>query len=98
MLTLEEINKEIQKYTGWKLIEGLGTEPNIIQKEFSFNKYLEGIGFVHKVAQKAEEANHHPDILIKYAKVIVSISTHDAGGVTEKDFQLAQKIDLLVNS
>jgi 4a-hydroxytetrahydrobiopterin dehydratase len=52
--------------------------------------------FVNRVARLAEAANHHPDIVIKYNKVRLTLTTHDEGGLTEKDFKLANKIDRLV--
>ncbi len=67
-----------------------------ISRTFEFDEYMEGIDFVDGVAEIAEEANHHPDIDIRWCKVIVTLTTHSAGGLTEADFQLAEKIDTLV--
>lgn len=49
--------------------------------------------FVNRVAEYAEKVQHHPDILVRYNKVTISVSTHDAGGITEKDFALAKAVD-----
>ena len=54
------------------------------------------MGFVQAVAELAEAAQHHPDILIRWNKVTLTLSTHDAGGLTERDFLLAKSIDRLV--
>jgi 4a-hydroxytetrahydrobiopterin dehydratase len=64
-----------------------------ITREFVFQNFLKAIEFVNRVAALAEERNHHPDILISYNKVTLTLSTHKAGGLTEKDFLLAFRID-----
>ena len=66
---------------------------NTITKTFEFNSYLDGIDFVNEVANLAEQENHHPDIEIVYCKVTISLTTHDVGGLTEKDYKLAKLID-----
>ena len=66
---------------------------NTITKTFEFNSYLDGIDFVNAVANLAEQENHHPDISIGYCKVTISLTTHDAGTITEKDYKLAKLID-----
>ena len=66
---------------------------NTISKTFEFNSYLDGIDFVNAVANVAERENHHPDISIGYCKVTISLTTHDAGTITEKDYKLAKLID-----
>jgi 4a-hydroxytetrahydrobiopterin dehydratase len=53
------------------------------------------MNLVNRVADLAEEANHHPDILISYNQVTFTLTTHDAGGITEKDFDLAQRIETI---
>ena len=64
-----------------------------ITKTFEFNSYLDGIDFVNEVANLAEQENHQPDIEIGYCKVTISLTTHDAGGLTDKDYKLAKLID-----
>ena len=64
-----------------------------ITKTFEFNSYLDGIDFVNEIANLAEQENHHPDIEIGYCKVTISLTTHDAGGLTDKDYKLAKLID-----
>ena len=66
---------------------------NTITKTFEFNSYLDGIDFVNADANVAEQENHHPDISIGYCKVTISLTTHDAGTITEKDYKLAKLID-----
>lgn len=67
-----------------------------IVRTFTFRNFREAMGFVVHVAFLAERADHHPDIEIRYKQVTLRLSTHSAGGLTEKDFELAQQIDQLV--
>ena len=64
-----------------------------IQKDFSFETYMEGISFSNKIAELAEAHNHHPDLKIGYCNVSVSITSHDLGGVSTKCVNLALSID-----
>ena len=87
--------EQIQKYLdqlkgGWE-VEG----EKEIQKKFNFKSFRESIDFVNRVANLAEEENHHPDIHIRYRNVTLDLSTHAIGGLSENDFILASKIDLL---
>ena len=66
-------------------------------KSFSFKKYLDGIAFVDKVAMISEEKNHHPEIEILWCRVIIKLTSHDAGKITERDIKLAHEIDKLFN-
>ena len=80
-----------------KALPGGEYKQNAIAKMFRFKEYLHGIEFVQKVAEIAEGADHHPDILINYTRVTFSCSTHDAGGVTDKDVKLAHNIEIAFN-
>jgi 4a-hydroxytetrahydrobiopterin dehydratase len=60
-----------------------------IQRTYQFSNFAESMHFVITIAEYAEREQHHPDILIRYDKVTLTVSTHDAGGITEKDFALA---------
>jgi 4a-hydroxytetrahydrobiopterin dehydratase len=66
-----------------------------LERQFVFINFVEAIAFVNRLVDPAEEAGHHPDLLISYNKVTVSLTTHDAGGLTEQDFALAQLISAL---
>lgn len=72
---------------GWRL------HGKNISKTFSFDDFVQSMRFVNRVARQAESMNHHPDILIQYAKVRLVLTTHDEGGLTMKDFRLANRID-----
>ena len=88
LLTSEDINNRIKELPGWKFSE------NQIGREFQFKDFAGALKFVNKVGEFAEDMNHHPDILLhSWNKVNITVSTHDKGGVTEKDFQLAEKIE-----
>lgn len=68
-----------------------------LEKEFVFKDFVQAIEFVNQIASLAEQMNHHPDILIfDYKKVKISLFTHDANRVTEKDHKLAKSIDDLI--
>ncbi|HTI72391.1 MAG TPA: 4a-hydroxytetrahydrobiopterin dehydratase, partial [Candidatus Limnocylindria bacterium] len=65
----------------------------VIHRTFEFDGFLAGIAFVKRIATKAEKLNHHPDIDIRYDKVTLKLTTHDEGGLTDKDFTLAKQCD-----
>jgi 4a-hydroxytetrahydrobiopterin dehydratase len=67
-------------------------ESGKLVKRFEFEDFKQSIKFVNNVAKAAEKANHHPDIKIKYNKVTISLITHDAGKLTDKDYTLAKDI------
>ena len=64
-----------------------------ILRTFKFEGFLKGIDFVSQVARKAQKMNHHPDINIRFDEVTLTLTTHDEGGITEKDFSLARQCD-----
>lgn len=64
-----------------------------IQRTFQFKDFVEAMKFVNRVAEQAEADQHHPDVLIRWNKVTLTLSTHDASGITDKDFALATKSD-----
>ena len=66
-----------------------------LQREFRFDTYLDGIGFVDRLAAIADAADHHPDITIGYKRVTVRWSTHSAGGITDRDRELAERTNEL---
>jgi 4a-hydroxytetrahydrobiopterin dehydratase len=69
-----------------------------IQRTYRFKDFVEAMAFVQAVAAHAEAVQHHPDILIRYSRVTLSLSTHDAGGLTERDFDFARAADGLARS
>ena len=82
----DRIRERLDGLDRWQLDGGA------IQKTFSFDSFADAISFVNRVAGLAEEADHHPDIRIEYRNVTLTLSTHSAGGLTDKDFDLAARI------
>lgn len=91
-LSVTEIQEKMKDIPLWQK-EGI-----CINRLIEFKNFLDGIKFINEVAKIAEETDHHPDIDIRYRRVLFSLSTHSEGGLTEKDFDMAKKIDGLYNS
>jgi 4a-hydroxytetrahydrobiopterin dehydratase len=89
LLDETEIQERIAQLSGWTLE---GKEIKSVRK---FKDFVEAIAFVNRLVDPAETAGHHPDLAISYNKVTVSLTSHDAGGLTEKDFAMAKTIDNL---
>ena len=90
-LNENEIAAELKKAEFWK------REGNEIVRLFPFPAFMDAIVFVNAVAEAAEKADHHPDILIQYSKVTLRISTHDCNGLSARDFALAKAADELAS-
>lgn len=90
-LTQTEIDQKITAIPQWQQQE------QTLTRTFKFNNFVESIDFVNQLVEPAEAAGHHPDITISYNQVTVSLTTHDAGGLTQKDFDLAETISQLGN-
>ncbi len=89
-LSAEEMSAELATVGEWSVVDGALT------KEFKFEKYKDGLVFGVAVGYAADELNHHPDLLIGYGVVRVSLVTHDAGGgLTAYDFEFARRVDRL---
>ena len=86
-LTRTEAEQRIKSLKGWTLAG------DAIRKQFTFAGFPEAIAFVNRLVPEAEAADHHPDILINYKRVTLTYSTHDQGGLTEKDFVGAAMAD-----
>jgi 4a-hydroxytetrahydrobiopterin dehydratase len=82
-LSAEEAQSRLGKLPSWQI------EAGELVRTFQFKDFRAALGFVNRVGEAAETAGHHPDIDIRYNKVRLSLVTHDAGGLTEKDFDLA---------
>ena len=87
MMTLAELEKRMGKLKDWAL------ESNTIVKDILFKDFKEALGYVNKVGELAEKQGHHPDIMILYNNVRLSLTTHSEKGLTGKDFDLAEEID-----
>jgi 4a-hydroxytetrahydrobiopterin dehydratase len=86
-LERQRVAEHLQKLPQWSL------QGDQIERLFVFENFVDAMIFVNKVAEIAEEESHHPDIRILYNRVTLTLSTHDAGGLTQKDFQMAHRID-----
>ena len=86
-LNTESIRGWLSSRKGWK------RRSNKIVKEFQFKSFRDSIVFVNRVATLADTHDHHPDIEVRYTTVTLTLSTHDAGGITEKDLELAEQVD-----
>ncbi len=87
-----EIEQRLTEREGW----ALGEARDSIEREWRFADFAEAVAFVNRVAEAAERANHHPDILLhSWNKVRLTLSTHSEGGLTDADFQLAGEVDRL---
>ncbi|HTP80572.1 MAG TPA: 4a-hydroxytetrahydrobiopterin dehydratase [Bacteroidota bacterium] len=89
LLSDSEIRSELQTIPGWRL------EGKQIVKKFTAADFVRAMGFVNEVALLAQRANHHPDIDIRWNVVTLVLSTHSAGGLTAKDFELARLAEAL---
>jgi 4a-hydroxytetrahydrobiopterin dehydratase len=90
LLTPEEISTQATRLTGWTV------EAKTLRWEHRFVDFLAAMKFVNSLVEPAEQMGHHPDIFISYNRVVVTLTTHDAGGLTQKDFDLAQQITQLL--
>lgn len=85
----ESIQEHLKELEGWTL------ENNGIEKKFKFKNFSQALGFIVQVGLEAEKSNHHPELFNVYNKVDIRLTTHDEGGVTDKDLQLAMAIEKL---
>jgi 4a-hydroxytetrahydrobiopterin dehydratase len=85
-----QVEAALKEIPDWSEVNGE------LQRTFQFGNFVEAMAFVNRVAEAAEADQHHPDILVRYNKVTLTLSTHDAGGITKKDFVLAKKGDSFV--
>lgn len=89
LLSDTEITAKLEQIPSWALY---GQEIQLVR---TFKNFVEAIAFVNQLVEPAERAGHHPDIAISYNKVTISLTTHDAGGLTKSDFELAAVISEL---
>ena len=90
-LTEEEVHAALRdELTGWSF------DGSAIRKEFSFKGFTSAVDFVGRLVEPANAARHHPDLEVHYNRVVVILSTHDEGGVTERDLAVARTIEGVV--
>ena len=86
-LTLKEIRLDLKAVPDWS------KRAKTIWRTFKFDGFMTSIAFVRRIAKQAQKNNHHPDIDIRFDQVTLTLTTHDEGGITEKDFALARQCD-----
>jgi 4a-hydroxytetrahydrobiopterin dehydratase len=89
LLSDAEIQEKAAQLEGWEV------EGKELKRTMEFKDFVTAIDFVNKLVDPAEAAGHHPDLAISYNKVTVALTSHDAGGLTEKDFEMAQVLSNL---
>ena len=89
-LSSDEIQTELKKVAGWVI------QDEKLHKEFQFSSFIEAFGFMTQLALVAESMNHHPEWFNVYNRVVIDLTTHDAGGISNLDFELASKADDLI--
>lgn len=89
-LSANEIEEALKKLSGWEL------KDNMIKKSFTFTDFKEAFSVMTHIAFECEKQNHHPDWENVYNSLTIKLNTHDAGGVTQKDLDLAQTIEDIV--
>ena len=90
-LTDAEIKEQLTGLSGWTIENGK------LHKQFQFSSFIEAFGFMTRVALVAESMNHHPEWFNVYNRVTIDLTTHDAGGISTLDFQLAKRADALAS-
>jgi 4a-hydroxytetrahydrobiopterin dehydratase len=90
-LSPEEAQARLKSLPGWQI------EAGELVKTFQFKDFVASLSFVNRVGELAEQHSHHPDIDIRYNRVRLALITHDAGGLTQKDFDLAARAQALEN-
>ncbi len=97
-LTKEQIEAFLKQLkTPWEVIDSPRGEAGgvKIKREFKFDSYLDGLNFAVKVGKLAQDQDHHPNIHLYYKKVVIDLTTHNIGGLSENDFIMASKIESL---
>lgn len=91
LLNIKDIRSNLSSINGWIF------EDNKIKRVIQFDTYMASIDFINSIANKAEQINHHPDIIIGYCKVLIELTSHDLGGVTTDCFKIATYINSITN-
>ena len=90
VLTDEQVDAALPDLSGWQRSEG------VLRRSIKFPTFMDGIEAVRRVAERAEEKDHHPDIDIRWRTVTFALVTHSAGGITENDLMMAREINQIV--
>lgn len=85
------IAERLKTLSGWALVDGK------LHREFRFANFIEAFGFMTQTAIEAEKMNHHPEWFNVYSKIVVDLTTHEADGISERDFALASRMNALAD-
>ena len=91
-LSQEDIEEELKDLEGWSVVN------EKLHKEFLFDNFNQAFGFMTRSAMEIEKMNHHPEWFNAYNRIIIELTTHDAGGITKNDVNLAKILNSLVYS
>jgi 4a-hydroxytetrahydrobiopterin dehydratase len=91
-LSTSDVDTRLKTLSGWS------RQGDVISRQFVFKGFPDAVAFITRLAFDAEAADHHPDLQVSYRKVTVSWSTHDEGGVTEKDFNGVRQSDTIAKA
>jgi len=86
-LNPDQITEKLKALPAWE------RRGEAIAKQYTFKEFMDGIRFINRIAEIAEQMDHHPDMKVNYRRITFELSTHDQGGITEKDFKLADAIE-----
>ena len=89
-LSKDQVQNYLKELSGWSVVEGK------LHKEFQFETFNQAFGFMVRASMEIEKMNHHPEWFNVYNKLVVDLTTHDAGGITENDIKLARIMNSLV--
>ena len=92
ILNETEVRQKLIDYPGWI------TSGQFLSQTYKFRDFIQAIKFINLLVEPAEASGHHPDIAISYNKVTIHLTTHDAGGITQKDFDLAKEITRIADN
>ncbi|MFT4546462.1 MAG: 4a-hydroxytetrahydrobiopterin dehydratase [Verrucomicrobiales bacterium] len=87
----EDLPRRMKRIPEWEI------KKERLVRVFEFDEYMDAIDFINGVAEIAEDANHHPDIIIRYTTVTLSLTSHDQAAITERDFELASRLNTLID-
>ena len=88
-LSSDVIENELKNLPGWSVVDGK------LHKDFQFDDFIQAFGFMTRAAMHIEKMNHHPEWYNVYSKLVIDLTTHDAGGITNNDIKLAKILNSL---
>jgi 4a-hydroxytetrahydrobiopterin dehydratase len=90
LLNKNQAHKNLLRFKSWEISD------ISIKKKLKFNSYMDSIKFINEIAAKAEELNHHPDMIVGWCEIEISFTSHDKGGITENCIQMAKCVESII--